>query len=369
MNRLATFSIGAGHQIASGFLYFSFGSNILCCSFPGRFFLPAWICLRRPSQREEGPQQRGETYILWFWFLVNAVGITFSSLQDYYLLVSWPVLAFGCADVFVSTRRIARCYYAIPGLILALIGVVGLMCSFSIREHRLVGDGVATPAVGWTILTAFEPFPADLRRGLESFLWINSAVALVAGLLIAYLGWRRQLIAILAVLAIFMGVVFAAGAQAMALLQDEFSSAKVAKIIETAASASTSGFGRPSSFAKATTDRFANPPARPDYQVICDFECNDLTSLFFYLPHQIFWVNAHPETEFATRALNIGRDLYLDEAETQALWRGPEQVFLVVRSASLDHWKQVLALSDANSQPVGRCASRVVLTNHLRHGS
>jgi 4-amino-4-deoxy-L-arabinose transferase-like glycosyltransferase len=353
-----------------------FWAEHLVLLFPWTLFLPAWICLRRQSGREDVPQQRGEAHILCCWFLVNAVGITLSSLQDYYLLVSWPVLAFCCANVFVNTRRIARSYYAIPGLVLALIGVVGVICSFWIREQTLAGDGIATPAVGWTILSAFEQFPADLWRGLEPFLWINSAAALVAGLLIVFFGWRRQVASILAVLAIFMGVVFGAGARGMALVQDEFSSAKVVRIIETAAtgngstSTKVSDFAKPSPFTKAAAvmslERSVNRSARPDYQVICDFESNDLTSLFFYLPHRIFWVNAHPETEFATRALKIGRDLYLDEEQLQALWRGPEQVFLVVKSASLNHWKQVLVLRDAQSQPVGRCASRVVLTNRLK---
>jgi hypothetical protein len=76
--------------------------------------------------------------------------------------------------------------------------------------------------------------------------------------------------------------------------------------------------------------------------------------------------DAHPETEFATRALDIGKDLYIDEARLLALWRGPEQIFLVARSASLDRWKQVLLLKDANSYLIGRCASRVVLTNRLQ---
>lgn len=347
-----------------------FWAEHLVLLFPWTLFLPAWICLRRQPRQEAVPQQRDEAHILWFWFLVNAAGITFSSLQDYYLLISWPVLAFCCADVFVSARRIARCYYAIPGLVLALIGVVGVMCSFWMREQALAGAGIATPAVGWTILTAFEHCSANLWRGLEPFLWINSAGALLAGLLIIYFGRRKQVVSILAVLAIFMGIVFGAGARGMALVQDEFSSAKVARIIETAATVNGSASAKDSDFRPAAAgpslERSVNRSGRPDYQVICAFESNDLTSLFFYLPHRIFWANAHPETEFATRALNIGRDLYLNEGQVQALWRGPEQVFLVVKAASLNHWKQVLALTDAQSQPVGRCASRIVLTNRLK---
>jgi 4-amino-4-deoxy-L-arabinose transferase-like glycosyltransferase len=308
--------------------------------FPWTLFLPAWISLRRMSRRETLPQPVGETHVLWFWFLVNAVGITFSSIQDYYLLTSWPVLAFCFAEVFVTTRRVARGYYAIPGLILAMIGVGGLVCAFWIGRHPLAVEGIATPAIGWTISTAFGPLPADLGRGLEQFLLINSVAALVVGLLVVNFGWRRQLVPILVVLAIFMGVVFGAGATGMRLVEDEFSSAKVARMIETAASGDS-----------------------PAYRVVCGFESNDLTSLFFYLPHRIFWVNGHPENEFATRALGVGKDLYIDEAQLQTLWRGPERVFLVVRSASLGHWKEVLQLTDASSYLIGRCASRVVLAN------
>lgn len=317
-----------------------FWAEHLVLLFPWTLFLPTWISLQRPSRRTVLPQPGAEAHILWFWLLVNALGITFSSIQDYYLLVSWPVLAFCFADVFISPARIARGYYAIPGLVLAMMGIVGLVCSFWIGQHPLAVDGIATPAIGWTVLTAFGPLPADLCRGLEQFLQINSAAALVAGLLIANFGWRRQLIPILAVLGVFMGVVFGAGARAMPLVEDEFSSAKVARIIKTTASGDSS-----------------------NYRVVCAFESNDLTSLFFYLPHQIFWVNAHPETEFATRALDIGKGLYLNEEQLQVLWRGPERLFLVVGSTSLDHWKRVLMPRDTTV--IGRCASHVVLVNRL----
>ena len=76
------------------------------------------------------------------------------------------------------------------------------------------------------------------------------------------------------------------------LVEDEFSSARVASALQQLGGA--------------------------DYQVVCEFEANDLTSLFFYLSFDSLvqrtrrW-NSRPEI------FGIGRDLYLNEECFQAL--------------------------------------------------
>jgi len=101
----------------------------------------------------------------------------------------------------------------------------------------------------------------------------------------------------------------------------------------------------------------------PNYQVVCEFEANDLTSLFFYLPHSIQWLNANPEMEFATRSLGIGRDLYLDEERLESLWRSNQRVFVIASQDRLDHWRSLLQLDDQREIPVATIGTKMILMN------
>ena len=67
--------------------------------------------------------------------------------------------------------------------------------------------------------------------------------------------------------------------------------------------------------------------------------------------------------EFATRELGIGRDNYLTRAQAAKMWRGKEQVFLVIEGSALAEWKAYLGLGPDESIPIGTCGSRVVLAN------
>ena len=57
---------------------------------------------------------------------------------------------------------------------------------------------------------------------------------------------------------------------------------------------------------------------------------------------RIFWVDGRPNVEFATRELGIGRDDYLTLAQAAKIWRGKEQVFLVIEGSALAEWKAYL---------------------------
>ncbi len=84
----------------------------------------------------------------------------------------------------------------------------------------------------------------------------------------------------LAGFALFMAAIFLISTHGMAVVQDEFSSAKVAEIIDSR--------------------------TRPGSIVISQGSPNEKTTLFFYLHRQIFWVDGHPNIEFATRELGFG---------------------------------------------------------------
>jgi len=85
--------------------------------------------------------------------------------------------------------------------------------------------------------------------------------------------------------------------------------------------------------------------------------------LFFYLHRPIYWVNGHPDVEFATRTLGIGRDHYLTREQVAKVWRDASQVFLVIEGSALPEWKTYLRLGANQSDPIGACGSRVILVN------
>jgi hypothetical protein len=134
-----------------------------------------------------------------------------------------------------------------------------------------------------------------------------------------------------------MIVLFLASNRGLQLVEDEFSSAQVASALQQLGGT--------------------------NYQVVCEFEANDLTSLFFYLPHSIQWLNANPKMEFATRNLGIGRDLYLDEERFQRLWQSDQRTFLIADQDRLGHWRSLLQLDGQRGTPVAMVGTKMILMN------
>ena len=159
----------------------------------------------------------------------------------------------------------------------------------------------------------------------------------MTGALVLYFHRKKKFEFGLAGFALFMAVIFLVSTRGMEFVEDELSSAKVAKIIDSR--------------------------TRPGSVVISQGSPNEKTTLFFYVHRQIFWVDGRPEMEFATRELGIGRDHFLTREQVAKMWRGTEQVFLVIENQALDDWKAYLALDRDESVPIGISGSRVVLVN------
>jgi hypothetical protein len=166
---------------------------------------------------------------------------------------------------------------------------------------------------------------------------IASCSSALAGGVIIYFAHKSRFLAIVGSCAALMIVLFLASNRGLQLVEDEFSSARVASALQQLGGA--------------------------DYQVVCEFEANDLTSLFFYLPHSILWLNANPEMEFATRNLGIGRDLYLKEERFQALWRSNQRIFLIASQDRLDHCRSLLQLDGRHGTPVATIGPKMILMN------
>ncbi len=227
-----------------------------------------------------------------------------------------------------------------PAIVVSLLGISGLLTALvlavsgssdsadSSRSRSLIGD---------TILNVFQVLPPTVWREIIPLLFVASTSALVAGILALIFNRKGRSDLCLAGLAFLMAAIFAIGTRAMQLVEDEFSSAKIAKLID----------ARDGS----------------ESMVIAQGDPNEKTTLFFYLRRPIFWVDGHPNIEFATRSLGIGRDHYLTREQVAEAWRETKQVFLVIEGGALAEWTAYLCLGPERSNPIGTCGSRVILAN------
>jgi 4-amino-4-deoxy-L-arabinose transferase-like glycosyltransferase len=303
-----------------------------------RYFASRRVADRTPKAFEAvGGMQgatwlEGEGHLVVLWFLLNAIGITFSHVQDYYLMISWPPVAIWIG--WAITHEKGSFWW--PGAVLAGLGAMGLAAAAFVSFQSHAGNGsVPTFAGGEHMLRVITSMPASIWSEMLSLLWITSATALVGGCLILF--YRRSQVFGLAALALVMAVTFAVCTRGLAIAQDQFSSAKVAQII--------------------------NAHANADAAIVVEGDSNDRTSLFFYLRRSISWVDGNPETEFATRVLAIGREHYLSREQVIELWKGSGQLFLLIGPRAFDEWKQVLGFTADHVMSSGR--SEVLLCNRV----
>jgi len=227
-----------------------------------------------------------------------------------------------------------------PAIVVSLLGIsgllVGLVLAVSSRSESADFSRSRT-LIGDTILNVFQVLPPTAWRGIIPLLLIASTSALVVGISAFIFNRKGKSELCLAGFAFLMAAVFAIGTRAMQLIEDEFSSAKIAELID-----ARDGSGG---------------------MVIAEGDPNDKTTLFFYLHRPIFWVDGHPNIEFATRTLGIGRDHYLKREQVAEAWRETKQIFLVIEGDALSEWAAYLRLGPERSNPIGTCGSRVILAN------
>jgi 4-amino-4-deoxy-L-arabinose transferase-like glycosyltransferase len=304
--------------------------------FPWSLFLPAACALSWKPRPVRTPIQVCETQLLGLWLLVSAVGVIFSSIQDYYLMSAWPVLAFWLSSVFIDGTRVRPVFLSGPAVVAFLVSGVLLFVAFAVAPlHFSSQQLTASPVEQTTIVSAINGLPPATWSSLQPLLVAGSLAGLLASSTSLVLFWRRRLLWVPPVIGITMAVVFALGARSMSLVQDVFSSERLA--------------------------RFVSKAGPPSYTLVCECESNDLTSLFFYLQHPVYWINAHPETEFATRVHGLGRNFYLNELDLRDRWSRSDEVFLLIEGARLGFWESVLGFSRV--RVAFSCGSRLLITN------
>jgi 4-amino-4-deoxy-L-arabinose transferase-like glycosyltransferase len=286
----------------------------LALFFPMTLLFPAalWEAFRA---RTSVPKQISkETLLLVCWFFANALGISFSNLQDYYLMVAWSPVAVGIAWA-VSKKEIR---FKWPALVLAAFGGLGLLAVLALtiwHTHQTgeFGTGGADPVDQDTIMIVLQNLPPSTWAEIIPLICMIFGVTLVAGVLVFVFDRQGKSHLGFSTLALSMVAIFLFCTRGLAFVQDDFSSAGVAETI--------------------------NRMAEPDSIVIQQGDPNEKTSLFFYLHRTIYWVDGHPDLEFATRSLRIGRNHFLARAAVAEKWSEPAQVFLIVETSAVEEWK------------------------------
>jgi 4-amino-4-deoxy-L-arabinose transferase-like glycosyltransferase len=288
----------------------------LALFFPMTLLLPTIFCSAFRVCRFERKEVSAETVLLVFWFLANALGISFANVQDYYLMGAWPAVAVAIAWA-VSKREIR---FKGSALFLAAFGGLGLLAACALASWHGHQAGIAkagSPAVDQdTIMIVFQNLPPSALTEIIPILCLIFGVALVTGILVFIFDRQGKSHLGFSGFALMMAAIFLFSTRGLAIVQDDFSSARVAETI--------------------------NRMAEPDSIVVVQGDPNESTSLFFYLHRPICWVDGHPDLEFATRRLHIGLNRYLDRAAVVEEWRGQEQLFLIVRTSALEEWKVFL---------------------------
>ena len=310
--------------------------------FPITLLFPAVIQAAVGAHKDGRLPLKGGALLMVFWFLVNAVGISFANVQDYYLMIAWPPVAVWIG--WAITKHRISCKW--PAILLGVLGTAGLTAAFLLsiwRIHEAGESATSDTMIGDTISNVFQILPLSLWKDVTPLLYLASTATLLTGILAWLFNRKGRFDLAFAGFGFFMAGIFLISTRGLALVQDEFSSAKVAKIIDSR--------------------------ARQGSTVICQGNPNEKTTLFFYVDRPLFWVDGRPEIEFATRILGIGRDHFLTHEQVAKLWRGGSQVFLVIERSALADGKAYLGLGPDESVPIGSCGSRVVLLNRASEGS
>jgi len=93
--------------------------------------------------------------------------------------------------------------------------------------------------------------------------------------------------------------------------------------------------------------------------VACEGAPHTASSLYYYLDAPVHWVNTPFEQDYPQRVLQLGRDLYWDDAAVQAAWASGKPAYLIVDDERLSYWQGLLKGAHLYSKG----ATRDVLSN------
>jgi 4-amino-4-deoxy-L-arabinose transferase-like glycosyltransferase len=300
--------------------FLNFWLEQLAVLFPWTLLIPGAAVVSFRALRVNRRLSPGAFLLLLFFFLY-AVSISFANLQDYYLLICFPVLAIWLA--WSLQQRFSSLYSAwMPGIFLLLLGVATVIGSnLQVAQMFSPGDGGRgeQPAIN-SVASALVNVVGATGRTLSNVLLLFGICAIVVGLLI--LLFRRQPLAPMIILPPFVLLICLLGLAAEVALQDYLSSASIAAVLERNSDQNT--------------------------LIVSKGDISDRTSLYFYLPRQLHWLGGEPAQEYAARRYGKGTDLYLNMPELISAWHGSGQVCIILDNHSLNSLAEDLQV-DANT--------------------
>jgi 4-amino-4-deoxy-L-arabinose transferase-like glycosyltransferase len=316
--------------------------------FPWTLFIPAalWASRRRlEPEVSAGGSVSGVIGrdMLAAWVGVTVLSILFSSLQDYYLMSVWGVLALWLARPWAQPSRAAKLpawMTAGPGAALAVAGLgafaLALWLGGPATAHPAANIDELTPGRD-SIMGVITGFSTAIWAQLLPLLWGAGAAFFIGGLGLVFLARRGQFAHILPAAALMMIVALGFAARGLCLVEDLFSLKQAALTI--------------------------NRQARPEAVVVCCGIPTDNPSLFFYLDRPVHWLGASPRGEFASRELKIGAGLFLTEEDFIRRWQSGDETFLIIEEDDLAKWRGKLNLPADQTAPIARVGTRLVLVN------
>jgi 4-amino-4-deoxy-L-arabinose transferase-like glycosyltransferase len=309
---------------------------------PWTLFLPAAIVAE--ARRWRSPARIGDTAsLLVCWVALVMVSVAFSTRQDYYSMTCWGAVAAFLAlpwlgDGWENFPRVSRWLLVVPSLMIAAAGVFSLgLVAWSHVHLGVMGDATAVPIKGRdTFMDAITGISPALWCQMLVLLEIFGVAALLAGGMAALLAWRGRVFPALLVLGCSSAVPVILAAAGFTAMSPYFSLAENARAI-----------GR-------------EIAAEPDALVACEAAPNTASSLLYYLPRRVHWVNAPFDNQYAQQVLGQGRDFYWNDATLAGAWSSTTPIYLVIEDDRLAHWQGELSPAP---RIVNRSGTRLVLAN------
>lgn len=315
--------------------FVNFWLEQLAVFFPWTLLIPGAAVVSLRVLRAN-PRLSSGALLLLLLFFIYAIAISFANLQDYYLLICFPIIAIWLA--WSLRQRVPPVFSAwFPGIFLILLGIGGLVLSnLQLAQMFSPGDGGRgeQPAIN-SVASALVNVVGATGRTLSNVLLLFGICAIIVGLLIVL--FRRQRLAPVILLPPFVLLTCLLGLAAEVALEDYLSSASIASAIERNSDQNT--------------------------LIVSKGDISDRTSLYFYLPRQLHWLGGEPAQEYAARRYGKGMELYVTMADVIAAWHSSRQVCIVLDNHSLDALAEDLQLDANKIQVLATTPTDVVVMN------
>ena len=197
---------------------------------PWTFFIPAAWATRRSASASASDRVGRELLIAWF--VVTAVSVVFSSMQDYYLMTAWGPVALWLARPWASDhgQPVRAWTRIVPGACLALMGAAAFGTAWWLHTKADVPAATAPTALRDTLAGTVSGISFESWHRLLPLIWTTGGAFLVGGSVAVWLAARDRWRLVLPVTAVATTVVLGCAARGLVVMEDRFSLKELALI-------------------------------------------------------------------------------------------------------------------------------------------